>query len=158
MALTWSYVLVAFGCGVVGPLPYVALSGFITLPGGRAVTERPGVFSTPVGLFAIGGFFFVFPSGRFAPRWLRWLTVAAVAVLLMSSVLLFTGEAVPAGAIFQTVGICLLFVGVAAQAYRYVRVSTPAQRRQTKWVLLGLAGCVAVFALSRGDPRRAEQS
>jgi signal transduction histidine kinase len=148
MALTCSYVLVAFGCGVVGPLPYIALSGFITLPGGRAVTELGGLL-TPLGLFAIDVFFFVFPSGRFAPRWLRWLTVAAVAVLLASSVLLFTGETALAGAIFQAVGACLLVVGVAAQAYRYLRVSTPAQRRQTKWVLLGLAGCVAVFVLSR---------
>jgi hypothetical protein len=32
-----------------------------------------------------------------------------------------------------------MFVGLAAQVYRYVHVSNPSERQQTKWVLFGLA-------------------
>lgn len=41
--------------------------------------------------------------------------------------------------------------GVAAQIYRYLRVSSPSERQQTKWVMLGVAGAMVagiVFTLA----------
>ena len=39
----------------------------------------------------------------------------------------------------------LLLAGVAAQVYRYRRVSTPAQRQQTKWVVFGFAAALGGY-------------
>ncbi|HEX5807990.1 MAG TPA: hypothetical protein VFY25_04945, partial [Anaerolineales bacterium] len=38
------------------------------------------------------------------------------------------------------IGLCLLLLagGIAAQVYRYRKLSTPVQRQQTKWVLFGM--------------------
>lgn len=37
---------------------------------------------------------------------------------------------------------------VALQIYRYRRVSTPAQRQQTKWVIFGLTCAILLFLLA----------
>jgi hypothetical protein len=37
--------------------------------------------------------------------------------------------------------------GVAAQAYRYINVSTPTQRQQTKWVVVGMTTCLTLGLL-----------
>jgi len=46
-----------------------------------------------------------------------------------------------------------LVVGAGAQVYRYRRISTPLQRQQTKWVVLGFAGLiVSTIVLSLAHP------
>ena len=77
--------------------------------------------------------FLLFPSGRFVPRWSRPLFVAAIiwAIALAATPTLFGG---------------LLFLGyplfigaiIVCIVYRYRRVSTPVERQQTKWVIVGL--------------------
>ncbi len=89
-------------------------------------------------------FAFIFPDGRFVPRWTRWLTpvfLAGQAFMLVrtasavyGSSPLYFGYLLAGGAI-----------GVGAQIYRYRRVATPAQRQQTKWVMLGLAGMLILI-------------
>jgi len=150
MALVCAYVLVLFGCGVVSPVPWVVLNDSSVLLGSPALTAVARLL-TPLGLCALGLFFFVFPSGSFAPRWLRWVAVAAVAGMLGAAVLALTPAVGTASIIFQNIGSGLLIVDVGAQIYRYVRVSTRAQRQQTKWVLFGLAtsvGYVVALQLS----------
>jgi signal transduction histidine kinase len=49
----------------------------------------------------------------------------------------------------QPIGVALLLLGAGAQVYRYRRVSAPAERQQTKWVMLGVAASMAVFVGSR---------
>jgi signal transduction histidine kinase len=148
LALFCVYALVLFGCGVVSPLPWVTLDGSGATLGSPLLTGLAALL-TPLGLLALGVFFLLFPSGRFAPAWLRWLAVAAAAVLLIGSVLSFTRYALLASALLQNTGSALLVVGTGAQIYRYRRISTPVQRQQTKWVLFGLAGCVVVMVASR---------
>ena len=90
---------------------------------------------------------FLFPNGRFVPRWTRWVTFL---------VFLFAvgGSFIPASPLNtqnlpDTVNIALvllLFVTVIfAQIYRYVRKSTLIERQQTKWIILGIAATFIYF-------------
>jgi hypothetical protein len=86
------------------------------------------------------GVFFLFPDGRFVPRWSRWLML----FLLIADVYFsFLGSASsgPAALIFLGGVLWFSFVigGIVAQVYRYLRVSTAVQRQQTKWVVYSLA-------------------
>jgi signal transduction histidine kinase len=90
---------------------------------------------------------FLFPDGRFVPRWTRLPVLAWTVVLLFF--MLQPGEPLAAGpdilgALLLTSG---LVSGVAAQIYRYVRVSTTVQRQQTKWVVFGVAAAAIGFLL-----------
>ena len=40
-----------------------------------------------------------------------------------------------------------LAIGLASQAYRYLRISSPVERQQTKWVLFGLIGILGGIGL-----------
>jgi signal transduction histidine kinase len=86
---------------------------------------------------AVSGLFvlpLVFPDGRFVPRWSVLVAIYVVAsfALLWEQPSFLDSTAV---AVVST----LLLVGVlvGAPIYRYRRVSTPEQRRQTRWALLG---------------------
>jgi hypothetical protein len=90
---------------------------------------------------------FLFPDGRFVPRWTRWLALALLAFAAVT--ILFPGSSLD----WQTwplwIGFPFYFglvgSGVAAQVYRYYRVSTPSQRRQSKWVVFGVAVALPGF-------------
>jgi hypothetical protein len=75
--------------------------------------------------------FFLFPNGRFAPRWTRWAMLALAAGSILA--VLLPGLAFLS--FFSQFGGAIIIV---AQIYRYRRVSTPVQRQQTKWVMYGL--------------------
>jgi hypothetical protein len=87
-------------------------------------------------------FFLLFPSGRFAPRWTRWLAVAFCAFQVTDSLIenLFRElySRLPALEMISW----LVFIGIVvslvwSQIYSYRKFSSPAQRRQTKWVVFG---------------------
>lgn len=83
--------------------------------------------------------FFLFPDGRFMPRWTRWLVIALVAGFLLDLLLLNRGPLEPSySTTAEILYLSCLVVGVLAQIYRYRRVSTPTQRQQTKWVMFGV--------------------
>jgi hypothetical protein len=101
-------------------------------------------------LFAV--LWYTFPSGRWAPRWTKWLIPVWI---LVGIDLPFDLQPAPLTAFlvshpwFGNTTAGLLFASlVVAQVYRYLRVSTPAERLQTKWVVLlgglGLAGTAAL--------------
>jgi hypothetical protein len=88
--------------------------------------------------------FFLFPDGRFVPRWTRWVMLALVA----GSVLLFLFPALGFLSMFSSFGGAIIII--IAQIYRYRRVSTAAQRQQTKWVVYALTltlACDLIVAL-----------
>jgi hypothetical protein len=83
--------------------------------------------------------FYTFPSGRWVPRWSPWLILVWIVPVLPKALL-------PAGMndflashqwITNTTSPLLTASFLIAQVYRYRRVSTPAERLQTKWVMLG---------------------
>lgn len=85
-------------------------------------------------------FFFLFPDGRFVPRWTRWLWVAVIAFLVLEEFF----PALPAA-----LGVLQFFGGLAAalvaQMYRYRRRASPLQRQQIKWVVFGFSATFAAI-------------
>ncbi len=83
--------------------------------------------------------FYVFPDGRFVPRW-TWLFVMALVGIFFIDFLFPSGGSLSPtySALAEALWLVMLLVGVLAQIYRYRRVSTPTQRQQTKWVMFGL--------------------
>jgi hypothetical protein len=105
---------------------------------GRAVGHHAAVHR----LHGVDAVFYLFPSGRFVPRWTRWLALCWV---LFSGSWLFTPTVGPPRPplIFNAAILILWGSFVVAQVYRYARVSNAAQRQQTKWVVFGVAVAVA---------------
>src|SRR5262249_22112299 len=86
-------------------------------------------------------FFYIFPDGRFVPRWMLWLlplwvfyectdTFFSLSPILSNSL----GYTAP---MYTCLFIALLVSLIAAQVYRYWRISKHIQRQQTKWVVFG---------------------
>lgn len=87
-------------------------------------------------------FFYIFPDGRFTPRWARWLAliwiVTQIPTYFRPDVAALNPTRWPAW-LFVPVSAVFLTVMIALQVYRFGWVSKQAQRRQTKWVVLGIA-------------------
>ena len=136
MALFCAFMLVIFGgAAVTSDVPQTL------------ATVYPGLWF-PVhlldylGQVSFGVFFYVFPNGRFVPRGTRWLAIA-VALLYVPDIF-FPGSSLDilVGPVF----IGFLISLVVAQVYRYLRVSGPVERQQTKWVVSGVAVALVGFA------------
>jgi signal transduction histidine kinase len=91
-------------------------------------------------------FFYLFPNGRFVPRWTRWLAVFLATPLVLFSLLpswISKLEQWP-GSLFVLFYGCWFFTALFAQIYRYRRVSTPVERQQAKWVIFSFAAAITV--------------
>jgi len=84
---------------------------------------------------SLGLFLYLFPDGRFAPRWLRFVVLPGLLLFLMSS-------AIIPPEVFFPFFLGFLVVSLLVQVYRYRRVSTLIQRQQTKWVVFGVLSAV----------------
>jgi signal transduction histidine kinase len=84
-------------------------------------------------------FFFLFPDGRFVPRWTGPLAAATIALNALREFFPALSGVEPwASLLGLPLLLGLLGAGVFAQVHRYRRVSGPTQRQQTKWVVFGL--------------------
>jgi hypothetical protein len=83
-------------------------------------------------------FFLTFPGGKFEPRWTRWLGVAFLVFQVPADLFPDLSSRLPVLATAQGVVFFCVVVGMlGSQIYRYRYVSTPGQRRQTRWVVFG---------------------
>ena len=114
-------------------------------------------FVVAVGFTTVFLLFYLFPDGRFVPRWTRFaafLWVAANVAIFVDSALAqeLYGEGPGGqgalGLLFSVVVVVVALIGVSAQIYRYTRHSTPVQRQQSKWVMVGLATAVLLAAVA----------
>jgi hypothetical protein len=86
-------------------------------------------------------FWVLFPTGRFVPRWMRWVAVGWLAFGLLEFLLGRINSLVPLSQLLLLPAVPGIFLLVAfAQVYRYLRVSTSLERQQTKWVLVAFIG------------------
>jgi hypothetical protein len=117
-----------------------------------------------LGLVSFFTFFLLFPSGRFAPRWTRWLVLVIILseayyVFITNPLLASTGSGPPFDFLMLAI---IVFSLVALQLYRYRRVSTSRERQQTKWVVFGCSvafvGAIVSFALLHFFPDELVQS
>jgi hypothetical protein len=138
MALLVSMFLVSFGPVSVDTTDAEAL-----------ISSQPA-WQLPVQVVEIVGnvcavlFFLLFPSGRFAPRWMRWLAVAFCAFQVSRSLFWEFYSLSPSLEMVSW----LVFLGIVvslvwSQTYSYRRFSSPVQRRQTKWVVFGTTLAIA---------------
>ncbi len=107
----------------------------------KTLAFAPAVLAGPAKLLALLSslafplFFGLFPNGRFVPGWMRWV-VLAFGAFLLSGVLLPGLYAALGPGSAQLIGppfwIAMFLASLAAQVYRFRRVSNAAERRQTK--------------------------
>ena len=145
MALFTSFTLVTFPIGF--------LFQITTLPSAWVFWVHSTSFLSGMG-FCL--FFYLFPNGRFVPRWTAWLLIGWVVEEGSDSFF-----PLPAFYYAKNVLLFALLVSlVAAQVYRYRRVSTPLERHQTRWVvfgfLLAIAGFLGVIILGTFFPALAQ--
>jgi hypothetical protein len=80
--------------------------------------------------------FYVFPDGRFVPRWTRWLIPVWIGLnLLPDAAGAFARFPIP-----LIVPLSLVIIAIGSQVYRYFWRSNNTQRLQTKWVVFALVG------------------
>src|ERR1700752_2636117 len=95
-------------------------------------------------------FLFIFPDGRFMPRWTRWVALVWIAWLLPRY---WFPDWPPSGSdtwlAWPNLVVWLGALGSAvySQVYRYRKVSDRVQRQQTKWVVFGIAMGLALFII-----------
>jgi hypothetical protein len=144
MAIFVALVLVLFGTTYHGAIA--------TLEPLHPVLEWLSIVLETLSVWSMFLFFYLFPDGRFVPRWTRWLAVTWTAWAIIS----FFPDAPfdPANwppLLYPLFLLGWLLTGVFAQVYRYRRVSGSVERQQTKWVLFGftaaLLGMLAVTSL-----------
>jgi hypothetical protein len=83
---------------------------------------------------------FLFPDGRFVPRWNRFIVLAITLVAILDPLILKVVPVAPSGQFSMVLTITVLIgvlFGVGSQIYRFRNISNSAQRQQTKWVIFG---------------------
>jgi hypothetical protein len=134
----WMALLVALGAVALSTL-YVTY----TLQGSHSAWQ---VLAVVLNVLGNGVFFLVctlFPTGRFVPRWTRWLLPCWVGV---GMVFLFFRDVSFMYLVYNLVWLTEVVLLVMALFYRYRYASSPLQRQQTKWVIYGgsVAGIIVV--------------
>jgi len=129
------------------------LYGTTGVPIGQALAQTAPAWRLPSNLlYSIGWgsgllLFYLFPNGRFVPRWTRWLAVVVTAWIL--AWLCFPALnpdqwAFPLPFLTKT---AWYGTSVFAQLYRYSRHSMQIERQQTKWVVFGFTAAFMGFFL-----------
>jgi hypothetical protein len=136
--------------GVLASMAFLFIGFVVMAEEIRAVSrEYPALFTvneilTSIGVLLFMMIFYLFPDGRFSPRWLGYFVAVSSIIILLPPFLPGDGPRSASGNMIVTaVGIGNVVVGFLSQLYRYRRVSNAVQRQQTKWVLLGFSGFFA---------------
>jgi hypothetical protein len=132
MALLVALMLVTFETGTQGFSDVLADA--------YPILSLPVQLLTVLGFTSIILFLYLFPDGRFVPRWtllpaLAWIANDTVSVLFPDLSTSYWWDAPIGFVLFFVPAVC----AVGSQIYRYRRTSDPAQRQQTKWVIFGIA-------------------
>jgi hypothetical protein len=124
MVVFISSYLLAYGTVFAGPLEW-AEHYYPWWPSLAIDVVQPLLLTVPTVALVV-----LFPDGRFVARWTRWLGLSSVLLVI---VVLFLPPTY--GNAFWPI---VLLGALSTQIYRYLRVSTPTERQQTKWVVFGI--------------------
>jgi two-component system, NarL family, sensor kinase len=106
-----------------------------------------------LGWVAVFPLAYLFPDGRFVPRWSRWAAVGWAAYLPALGLLVLFGYRSNPDSLGETLPLLVLFgTCVVAAVHRYRRVSTSEQRLQTRGVVAALALWFVVALLTIATP------
>jgi hypothetical protein len=89
------------------------------------------------------------PTGRFVPRWTRWLVPAWV---LWRLIFLFFPTLPSADLLNNLIWLSGLACIMVALIYRYQRMSTPIQRQQIKWIVFGGSATILIVLVTNLPP------
>jgi hypothetical protein len=90
-------------------------------------------------------FFVLFPNGRLVPRWMGLILLPVILHEFLSSFPSITSPLNANWPAWLTLAPLVVYGAIIySQIYRYRRVSTPIQRQQTKWIILGAAVAIGV--------------
>ena len=136
----WLVILVAFAM--------IAFASILLSPVGFGTAKLQMLFLNyliyMVGMVSMIIVFFIFPSGHFQPHWTRWVSI----LLVIPAVLDFINlQTIHNPLLDFLLWIGFLALGAFAQLYRYLRVSSPVERQQTKWVVFGAVACFLIVAM-----------
>lgn len=143
MALFLAAAQLSYGLYVIPPLD--------SLMAGLPAWRLPGNIIQAFGIGMALIFFYLFPDGRFVPRWTRYLVVVWLAWMVMW--VAFPKSPFNLSNPFRltlpwyAVLMVWWFTGLFAQFYRYQRMSNLVQRQQTKYVIFGVAFAVVGYGL-----------
>ncbi len=110
--------------------------------------DLPIMFMSFLGQISLYFFFLLFPNGRFTPRWIGAFMLLGIVQVASNVFLLpnspFNSNNWPGW--LNAPAAFIIYGAIAfSQVYRYVRVSNPVQRQQTKWVVFGIISALGVF-------------
>jgi hypothetical protein len=129
--------------GLLAFLPFFLVSFMDALVQARPEWRLAVATLQAYGLWFAVMFLYRFPDGRFVPRWTRFVTtlaaLCALAPFVLPSLRAIWTPRSPGERLLLILMMSLAVGGLAAQIYRFRRISTPAERQQTKWVVVGLA-------------------
>jgi hypothetical protein len=120
-------------------------NGGLALP--SPILTLPYSLMTFLGDISISVFFLLFPNGRFVPRWMVLILLLAMINSLLNDL---PSKGAPfnqnwPGWLYLLVTLTIYGATIYSQIYRYRHVSTPVQRQQTKWIVLGLMVAVVSY-------------
>lgn len=143
MALFGSLTLLMFG-GIIGANLYDSDIGAV-VPALAAIPVVHQVASllAVIAQVSLVAFLYLFPSGRFVPRWTRWVTLLMV---VYWTAVMFVSPTLATGPWGLSL-IVFLCIALIAQVYRYRRVSTPREREQTKWAVFGIVIAMLIIII-----------
>ena len=111
--------------------------------------ETPTSFLHFLGAASFSLFLYLFPDGRFVPRWTRWVVLVWIAWQLpryFSPNWYLNPSPYTWHSLTNTVvWLGALSTAIYSQGYRYRRTASSAQRQQIKWVVFGISVALAVF-------------
>ncbi len=103
-------------------------------------------FLDDLGWLSLLLFFYLFPDGRFVPRWTAGVALGYALLNILGG--LFSGLSFNDTVSFL-LGLPLLVavvgIGLFSQIYRYRRISGTVQRQQTRWIVYGVVAAVLLF-------------
>ena len=82
-------------------------------------------------------FFFMFPNGRFVPKWSKFIPWLVILALLLS-IAMSSAKAEVLNLIFTCMLLLWALTGAFSQIYRYRFIATPLEKRQIKWAFYGM--------------------
>jgi hypothetical protein len=109
--------------------------------------EIPVAFLHFLGAASFGLFLYLFPDGRFVPRWTRWVALVWIGWQLAEHFFpSWVSDPNAWQSLTETVVVSgALGTAIYSQIHRYRYVSNPTQRQQIKWVVFGISVALAGF-------------
>lgn len=95
-----------------------------------------------VALPSLLAFLYLFPNSRPRTRWPAMLLGVALSIVTPAGVWLIFGKNDDVWGFWASSFLAAILTGGSVQLYRYLRLSSPLERQQTKWVVAGMAALI----------------